>query len=244
MIAGLMALAGILTVAIQIWQDRIQYPRFKAMTATLERQRMYRYWACDAFLRYGALGVVGLFLLHRQSALVTMPVDFLDAWHGGLLRIGLAPTSFEALGTGLSGGLVIGTLAMSVLPFVIRKRGGATPPLIGDIAALIPRTPAEIRWGAVLSFNAGITEEIFFRLLMPLTWYALTGDVLVALLISVVLFGLVHAYQGVIGVIATMAVGIALTLVYLATQQIWLAILVHALIDLRALVFLPLAKRN
>jgi hypothetical protein len=45
MIAGLMALAGILTVAIQVWQDRIQYPRFKAMTATSERQRMYRYWA-------------------------------------------------------------------------------------------------------------------------------------------------------------------------------------------------------
>ena len=109
---------------------------------------------------------------------------------------------------------------------------------------VIPRTPAEIRWGAVLSINAGLTEEIFFRLLMPLTWYALTGNALVALLISVVLFGVVHAYQGVIGVIATLAVGLALTLVYLATQQIWLAMLVHALIDLRALVFLPLAKRN
>jgi membrane protease YdiL (CAAX protease family) len=32
--------------------------------------------------------------------------------------------------------------------------------------------------------------------------------------------------------------------VYLATQQIWVAILLHALIDLRVLVFLPLAKKD
>ena len=39
-----------------------------------------------------------------------------------------------------------------------------------------------------------------------------------------------------------MVVGALLTLVYLATQQIWLAILLHILIDLRAMVALPLAS--
>jgi uncharacterized protein len=53
---------------------------------------------------------------------------------------------------------------------------------------------------------------------------------------------LVHAYQGIVGVFATMVVGALLTLVYLATQQIWLAILLHILIDLRAMVALPLAS--
>ena len=244
MAAGLIAFAGIVMVALQIWQDRRTYPRFKAMTATSERQGMYRYWAMDACLRYGGLGVVGLFLLHRASALRTMPPDFLSAWQDASQRLGVAPERFEALGGGLSGGILIGTLAVSVMPLIMGKFGRKTPKLTGDIAALIPRNRAEIRWGALISVNAGIVEEIFFRLLMPFAWFALTGNVMTALLISVALFGFVHAYQGVVGVLATAAVGAVLTMVYLATQQIWVAIFLHVLIDLRVLVFLPLAKKN
>jgi uncharacterized protein len=242
MIAALIVIAGVLIVAIQIWQDRILYPRFKAMESTFERRRMYRYWAIDAFARYGLLGIVGLFLLHRQNALVYMPENFSSAWRAATAHLGLSPTSLEAVGTGLSVGLLIGSLIMCVVPFALRRLGRPTPPLVGDIAALIPRTPGEIRWGAVLSVNAGLSEEIFFRLLMPFAWFALTGNILAALLISIALFGLVHAYQGIIGVFATMAIGAVLMLVYLATQQIWLAMLLHAVIDLRALVVTPLAS--
>jgi uncharacterized protein len=241
-LAALIAFAGIVVVALQIWQDRKTYPRFKAMTATSERQGMYRYWFIDACLRYGAVGVVGLFLLHRQSALVAFPEDFLAAWRDSALQFGLMPATVEGIGTGLSGGLLIGTVFMSIVPFVLHRFGRPTAKLTGDIAALIPRTRGEIRWGALLSVNAGIGEEIFFRLLMPFAWFALTGNAAAALLISVVLFGLVHAYQGIVGVLATMVVGALLTLVYLATQQIWLAILLHILIDLRAMVALPLAS--
>jgi membrane protease YdiL (CAAX protease family) len=244
MVAGLIAISGIVMVALQIWQDRRTYPRFKAMTATSERQGMYRYWAVDACLRYGGLGVVGLFLLHRASALWAMPPDFLSAWQDASQRLGVDPERFESLGGGLSGGILIGTLAVSIMPLIMRRFGGKTPKLTGDIAALIPRNRAEIRLGAFISVNAGIVEEIFFRLLMPFAWFALTGNVMTALLVSVVLFGFVHAYQGVVGVLATMAVGAVLTMVYLATHQIWVAILLHALIDLRVLVFLPLAKKE
>jgi membrane protease YdiL (CAAX protease family) len=242
MLAVSIVIVGALMIAIQIGQDRIQYPRFKGMSSTLERQSMYRYWTFDSFVRYGALGVAGLFLLHRQNAIIGMPGDFLSAWREEAARIGLPPTRFEALGTGLAWGLLIGTVIMSIVPFVLRKTGRRSPVLTGDIAALIPRTAGEIRWGAALSMNAGISEEIFFRLLMPLAWFALTGNASAALMISAVLFGLVHAYQGIVGVLATMAVGALLTFVYLASQQIWLAILLHALIDLRALVAMPLAR--
>jgi uncharacterized protein len=241
-VASVMALAGIVVIALQIWQDRRTYPRFKAMTATSERQGMYRYWCIDACLRYGVGGVIGLFLLHRTSALWSMPPDFLSAWQDASQRLGLDPARFEALGSGLSGGILIGTLAVMLMPLITRKFGGKAPALTGDIAALIPRNRAEIRLGAVISVNAGIVEEIFFRLLLPFAWFALTGNVITALLVSVVLFGLVHAYQGVVGVLATMAVGVVLTMVYLATQQIWVAILLHALIDLRVLVAMPMAS--
>jgi membrane protease YdiL (CAAX protease family) len=241
MLPAVIVIAGVLIVAIQIFQDRIQYPRFKAMTNTLERQGMYRYWTLDAFVRYGAVGVAGLFLLHRQDALLAMPGDFSQAWREAVTHLGLPPARFEEIGTGLSGGLLIGTVIMSIMPFALRRIRRDSIHLAGDIAALIPRTPPEIRWGAVLSVNAGISEEIFFRLLMPFAWFALSGSVLTALLISAALFGLVHAYQGVVGVVATLVVGAMLTFVYLATQQIWLAILLHALIDLRAMVAMPLA---
>jgi len=244
MIAATIAAFGILIVAIQVWQDRKQYPRFKSMTTTAERQGMYRYWSIDAFLRYGAFGVIGLLLLHRGSALAAMPSDFLDAWRDSVARVGLDPVKFEALGAGLSGGMLIGTVVMSLMPLIMRKFGGKTPKLTGDIGALIPRNRAEIHWGAAISINAGIVEEIFFRLLMPFAWFAITGNALIALSVSVVLFGLVHAYQGIVGVLATMAIGALLTFVYLATQQIWLAMLLHACIDFRVLVFLPLAQQN
>lgn len=228
-------------VALQIWQDRTQYPRFKAMTATGDRQRMYRYWVADAFVRYGVFGVVGLLLLGQRGALLALPADVSAARDALFRRLDLTPQDAgPAIGIALA--LGVGVLAGGIAPFFMKtKDGAAAVPTVGDIEPLLPRNRAEARWGAALAINAGVTEEIFFRAMAPLALYAVSGDVLIAFGGAAVLFGLVHAYQGVIGVVATFAVGVVMTFLYVATGQLWLPILLHALIDLRAMVLTPWA---
>jgi uncharacterized protein len=238
---GLILCLGAAFVGLQIWQDRSQYPAFKAMTATRERQRMYRHWVIDSFIKYGLFGLGGLYLLKRGRSLFAMPADFVSAVRDAATTHHIELEALRSLGTGFLVGTLIVALAAGLMPLIARKRGIA-PPVIGDIAALIPRTRAEIYWGALLSVNAGVVEEIFFRLLLPFAWYAVTQDIVIAFLASALMFGLVHAYQGVVGILATTLVGLMLTLVYLATQQIWAAVLLHTFIDLRAMVLMPLAS--
>lgn len=56
---------------------------------------------------------------------------------------------------------------------------------------------------------------------------------------SALIFGLVHFYQGWAGVILTTFPGVILTLVYLATGHLWIAMVVHAAIDLNGLILQP-----
>ena len=95
------------------------------------------------------------------------------------------------------------------------------------------------RWTGLLSINAGLVEETFFRALLFITVFQTTGSVVAAMLISTVLFGLAHAYQGVAGVLTSGLLGFFFMVIYAATGALWLVILLHALIDLRGLVLLP-----
>jgi membrane protease YdiL (CAAX protease family) len=54
----------------------------------------------------------------------------------------------------------------------------------------------------------------------------------IALVVSAVIFGLGHAYQGPAGVIKTGAIGLAFGLAYLAVgRNLWPLIIAHGLID-------------
>jgi membrane protease YdiL (CAAX protease family) len=112
-------------------------------------------------------------------------------------------------------------------------------PTIGDIHALLPRNRAELKFGWALSINAGVVEELLFRLAMPALIFAVVGDALVAISVSLVVFGALHAYQGVGGVIGSFVIGVVLMAVFLATGTILWPILVHAVFDLRSLVLIP-----
>lgn len=91
-----------------------------------------------------------------------------------------------------------------------------------------------------MSINAGLSEELFFRLALPLLLVLVIGNVWVAFGLAAIVFGLAHLYQGLVGVVATTAVGVLLTAFYLALGSIWIAVLVHAAIDLVGLVLRPL----
>ena len=103
----------------------------------------------------------------------------------------------------------------------------------------MPRNRTELRFGALLSINAGVVEELLFRLALPALIYGVVGNAVAAILGSLVLFGALHVYQGVAGVIGSTIVGALLMFVYLASGSILVAMAVHTLIDLRSLVLIP-----
>ncbi len=99
---------------------------------------------------------------------------------------------------------------------------------------LMPLNRAELGWFNLgVSPTAGFCEEMIFRgyLLWVLTPYiGLVG----AILVSSLLFGLNHIYQGWGGVLRTGLMGFGFAFVFWATGSLWLAILLHALVDMFA----------
>jgi membrane protease YdiL (CAAX protease family) len=116
---------------------------------------------------------------------------------------------------------------------------------MGDVQPLLPRNSTERVWAALLSVNAGLSEELSFRLVLPLMLAIVTGNALLAFVIATAAFGSLHAYQGWVGVIMTAFIGAVMSVIYLATGSIWVAIALHAALDLNGLVLVPyLAARR
>ncbi|KTT65241.1 hypothetical protein NS319_18185 [Sphingomonas sanguinis] len=113
---------------------------------------------------------------------------------------------------------------------------------MGNVSALLPRERREVKYALALSVVAGVTEEAFFRLYLPLLVAMLTGQAWIGFAASLILFGAMHRYQGWAGVLATTALGAVMTGLYLMTGSLWVVMLVHTLVDVNGLVVLPLTN--
>ncbi len=107
-------------------------------------------------------------------------------------------------------------------------------------AYLFPATRAERRWWVLIGLTAGICEEVLFRgfLLHYLHTSPWQLDLTLALLVSSLIFGLQHLYQGAKGVIATTLLGALFGLLFLLSGSLLLPMILHAALDLRLLVIL------
>lgn len=233
--AALLAL-GLLTLLVvrAVRKDRREFSRFRRYRSTARRQGMMRRWLIESLVVFGGSSAVVLVLTWPvvtpllSAAQAVPPI----AW----LR--------DALAGGLGFALLIGFgLGVALLTWLgvrsARREGGVI--MLGDIAALLPRNRPELGWGAALSVNAGIVEELLFRLALPTLLVIVTGEPVSAFLLAALVFGALHAYQGWVGVVATTVVGVLVTVLYVASGSIVLAMLVHALFDLRTLVVIPVA---
>jgi membrane protease YdiL (CAAX protease family) len=215
-------------------RDRRDYRRFKRLRTTRERQLVLGKWLRESFLIFGGVAVAVLLAAWNfigpasASALAWPPLHFLHAHLGGSFGVGIL------IGVGAA------FVVLLVLPVVLLRRQLSDVPAIGDIGSLLPRTRGELKYGLGLSLNAGVVEELLFRLGMPALLFGITGNGLVAFVAASVLFGLLHIYQKVWGVIGATLLGLLFSLIYLLTGSIWIVMIVHALIDLRSLVLIPL----
>ncbi|MBE2993589.1 CPBP family intramembrane metalloprotease [Sphingomonas sp. CFBP 13603] len=226
----------LVTIMSLVWflkGDLLGYRRIKRLPDTASRQKTYRLWVAKAAIAFVLPAVIGLTLLGRLDALLTVPPEF------DTLRT-LLP-SFEGdsraellgmIGGSAFGGLIIGAVLATRGNWRILKT-------IGNVGSLLPRNRPEIAHAAAMSIVAGVSEELAFRLFLPLLVALVSGSAFVAFGVAVAAFGAMHLYQGRAGVIATTLVGALMAAVYLMTGELWLAMVLHALIDLNSLALRP-----
>ena len=227
-------LATLMSLVWFLKGDLLGYRRIKRLPDTASRQKTYRLWVAKAAIAFVLPAVIGLALLGRLDALVTVPPEFdalrrlLPSFHGDSREELLGMIGGSALG-----GMIIGALLATRSNWRILKT-------IGNVGSLLPRNRPEIAHAAVMSIAAGVSEELAFRLFLPLQVAIVSGNAFVAFGVAVAAFGAMHVYQGRAGVIATTLVGALMVAVYLMTGELWLAMVLHALIDLNSLVLRPI----
>lgn len=228
----LMLMTALVMRAIR--KDRREFARFKRFRTTERRKKMFRKWLISSSAIFGGSAlIVGLFV-YQFVPLLQAEVDSVP-W------VAAARVRFADAG-GLAIGIVISVVVLVVVGTVVAivlVRDTESVAAIGDIGALLPRNRAELGYGAALSINAGVVEELLFRLTLPALIFGLSKSAVVAVIASLLLFGVLHFYQGIIGVLASTVIGGFLMVLYFASGTILVPIIVHALIDLRSLVLIP-----
>ncbi|WP_182913886.1 CPBP family intramembrane glutamic endopeptidase [Sphingobium terrigena] len=233
------ALLLLLVLVVLAWwafADARAYRAFCLVDDSARRRAFYRQWTLTSFVLFGLGGLVLLAATGSLGDLWRMPSEFAQ----------LAPASAIAeAGAGGGADYVIGVLigigamlALSVLLWALQIRK-MTLPAIGDIEPLLPRNGAEIVAALPMAINAGFSEELFFRLALPLLATRVTGSALAGFAIATGAFALAHWYQGWKGMLVVLEIGAGFAWLYLSSGSLLQPILVHVLVDLIALVVRP-----
>ncbi len=213
-------LLAIYLIVVGPWLSRILYQKARRRLAAgdlLAKVKMYRVTVTDQVV----------------STLVVL----------GLLHWGGIPASSLGLGAPrtwwLSGALtaVFGGLLLWSAIRLRRKATKIREKLKDRLEALLPDTPIEQRWFAAVSIGAGIAEELTYRGFLfyyATLWFPHINSLEKALVTSLV-FGMGHIYQGWKGVVSVGLSGLILAGLYLLSGNLLLPIVVHALGDLRAI---------
>ncbi len=197
----------------------------------------YRRWLRRAPLAFGLTSLIALLVAGRLETLAALPPEFA---HAAALARHLAGFGGDiaalkiAVLAGFGGGVLLG-LAIAWW----RKRRGKRQLAAGNLAAILPRNRNELAWTTALGIVAGMIEELYFRLALPLFAALATGSAAIGLALALAAFAFAHRYQGWIGMAFSAVAGALLTILYFATGSIGFAMLVHALLNLNGLVVRP-----
>ncbi len=100
------------------------------------------------------------------------------------------------------------------------------------IRGLLPKNSTERAVWIVVSITAGVCEEILYRGWLLSLFAAALGSVWLGLLVSSILFGLAHAYQGRNGILGTGVLGAIFGIVFIVSGSLIPGQVLHTAMDL------------
>jgi uncharacterized protein len=111
----------------------------------------------------------------------------------------------------------------------------------GHLGALLPDSHSERSWWVAVSAGAGLSEELGYRgfLLFYFSVYAPHSNLLERVLLTSLVFGLAHIYQGWAGAVGASILGLVFAGLYLMTGSLLLPMVIHAAVDSRILLMFP-----
>jgi membrane protease YdiL (CAAX protease family) len=136
---------------------------------------------------------------------------------------------------GIAGGALAG-LALRPLAAMLNARVAAgLRRHMAKHESILPKTGEQLVWGLIVSLFAGLCEEIAYRgyLISYCRFWLPSWPALVA---AALLFGFAHLYQGVAGMAMTAFLGLAFGFIYVETSSLAWPILLHAAVDISAMV--------
>lgn len=244
-----LALLALLLVVLGllVWRaatrSRGTFRRFKRLTSTRARQKVYGRWLLESALVLGGLSAA---VLLAVFPFVPRALAATQSWQ---------PIAAVREFLGMPGGAAASAVAVLVIaaaliaPALLLRRsvadastdGGGIDaiPAVGDIRALLPRTRAELKYGVGLGLSAGIFEELLFRLGLPALLFGILGLGPLSFVIAALIFGMLHLYQGPLGILLSALLGLVFAALYVLTGSIAAPIVLHVLVDLRSLVLIP-----
>jgi membrane protease YdiL (CAAX protease family) len=239
MITTLLLCAVPVGLVAWILHDLRQYAAFKRETSSAGRVAFYLRWTWQGFVMLSGASLLLLAAQGRIADVLGLPPEFAD-FAPPVDATAPSPDDGEAY-VGFIIGATLGVAVLVAVQLLQLRRTKAV--IVGDVEPLIPRNRAEMLAVLPLCLNAGFSEELFFRLALPLLVTTVTGSAIAGLVSAGVAFGLVHAYQGYKGVLATTALGALLTWMYLSSGSLLRPMLLHAAIDVVALIVRPSLAR-
>lgn len=113
--------------------------------------------------------------------------------------------------------------------------------LQGHLGALVPGSHRERQWFGAVSIGAGVSEELLFRgfLIYYLGLYLPQMNTPEKVVLTSVIFGVAHFYQGRQGVIGATILGLIAAALYVTSGSLLLPTVLHAVVDWRLLLILP-----
>jgi membrane protease YdiL (CAAX protease family) len=188
------------------------------------------------------------FALAQLPLVGDTPIDRLAAYWGSITTLWLIGTACWMVGTRRDGSEAVGMVWLPVGPLLawsvgLTLAGLATMVLFRGIAVstgrtespmlreLLPRSREERSVFAVLSVAAGVGEELAYRGYSIPILATLLG-VPAAVAVTSVVFGILHGYQGLLGMVRTTLMGGILAWGFLASGSLIPAVVAHTLIDL------------
>jgi membrane protease YdiL (CAAX protease family) len=180
----------------------------------------------------GPLPRVSVYLSSAALILGIGCVGLLVGWKElGAETMGLGPATWGSVSIWTVGLFLFALLLLWGFLLYRRAVGIRESPLL---IQLLPRTGTEKVLFVFLSLAAGMGEEIAYRgYLIPALTLLLGWDWGAALISSAV-FGVLHAYQGWLGIARTAALGLVLATSFILSGVLWPAILAHAILDMIA----------